>query len=113
MYFNPIELCEDDVSTNNIKRASASLSTENEQPSLSIGVHLPAGVRWKFETLELELCAGGKKGSLVGKAAWMSQQFGWARIRHRKRTIDMQLALPSIIEKTKSRVATLLNFRDD
>ena len=59
-----------------------------------------------------EIGARGEQGPAIAEALWNRLPFGGARIGDRHRPVDVNLALPAIVEHAKRRIASLLDFGD-
>ena len=107
-----IRLRENGIACRNVERAGASAAADNQKPGLLFRFQAPSGVWRQIDPLEREVRVRDQKRPRVGKPCRRDAKIGGAGVRHRKCVVDVKLTLAAVIEKTKCRVAALLDFRN-
>jgi hypothetical protein len=86
------------------------MSLDEQDPGFLLGMQLPIRTWRQLDPLENEMRAGNEHGSRVGQTARNRLTLCRPRGRRRDGVVQVDFALPAMIEKAKRRVAALLDF---
>jgi hypothetical protein len=108
-----IGLHKESIASGHVERFGAAVTVKNEKPSFSVPVEAPSRIPRQLDPLKHEVWTGNEHRPFGGELNRVSLDVSWPSLGGRDCILDVQGALPTMIEETKRGVAALLDFCDD